>query len=86
MKTVKLVYFARLREALGVSEENIEIGDSVNDIATLTRWLRERGENWAKALDSKSAVRAAVNLDMAQPNTKIADKDEVAFFPPVTGG
>ena len=86
MKTIKLVYFARLREALGVSEEIVQIEDNVSDIAKLTLWLRQRGENWNKELGSGSAVRVAVNLDMAQANTGITDKDEVAFFPPMTGG
>lgn len=86
MKTIKLLYFARLREALGVHEELVQVEDKVCDISQLAAWLRQRGENWEKELGGSSVVRVAVNLDMAQPNTLVHDQDEVAFFPPVTGG
>ncbi len=83
---VNLVYFARLREALGRNAEQISLPDDVRDVERLTQWLRCRGGTWDAELAPGKRVRVAVNLEMAKPNTSIADGDEVAFFPPVTGG
>lgn len=86
MKVVKLVYFARLRESLGLSGEDVELQSGIRDVAGLTQWLRDRSEVWARELGPGSAVRVAVNQRMADPGTPVADGDEIAFFPPVTGG
>ena len=84
MVTIK--YFAGLREALGTDVEEIALPAGVGDIAALRRALRERGEPWQRALGEDALVRAAVNLELAQGDTAVRDGDEVAFFPPVTGG
>ncbi|MGH8750482.1 MAG: molybdopterin converting factor subunit 1 [Burkholderiales bacterium] len=83
---VNLVYFARLREALTINAEEIALPDDVRDVENLTQWLRRRGGAWETELAPGRRVRAAVNLEMAVADTTIADGDEVAFFPPVTGG
>ena len=83
---LKLIFFARLREALGVSAEEIHLPDNVRDVAALQAWLRARGEAWASELAPGRPVRVAVNHALAEGKTVIADGDEVAFFPPVTGG
>ncbi len=83
---VTVVYFARLREALGQASEQIALPACVRDLAALRDWLRRRGGAWAEELADGRLVRAAVNQDMAQGDTLINDGDEVAFFPPVTGG
>jgi molybdopterin synthase sulfur carrier subunit len=79
-------YFARLREDLGRSDETVEPPAHVTDVAGLRSWLAERGEPWAHALRGDRAVRVAVNLEMARDGTPLKAGDEVAFFPPVTGG
>jgi molybdopterin synthase sulfur carrier subunit len=84
--SVKLLYFAALREQLGLSGESIELPAGVATVATLREHLMRRGETWQKALAPTRALRVAVNQDMAQPSTPVASGDEVAFFPPVTGG
>ena len=81
-----LLYFARLREAFGLSSEQVDLPDNVADIRSLIEWLRQRGGIWQEELAENSPVRAAVNQDMATPDTLVRDGDEVAFFPPVTGG
>lgn len=81
--TVRL--FARLREQLGVEHETIQIPDSVDTVATLRDWLAQRGHPWT-LLDGSERVLSAVNETMASPGTPLRDGDEVAFFPPVTGG
>jgi molybdopterin synthase sulfur carrier subunit len=81
-----LMYFARLREALGVSSERVDLPADVRDVAGLTAWLRNRGGAWEAELAPGRAFRVAVNQDMAEGATAIRDGDEIAIFPPVTGG
>ena len=81
-----LMYFARLREALGVSSERIDLPPDVRDVAGLTAWLRQRGGAWESELAGGRAYRVAVNQDMADATTALKDGDEIAVFPPVTGG
>ena len=85
-RPVTLLFFARLRESLGTEREQIALPESVTDVASLRAHLRARGENWAAELAPSRPVRVAVNQDMAGPDTPLAPGDEVAFFPPVTGG
>jgi sulfur-carrier protein len=83
---VQLVYFARLREALGTGSETLELPPGVGTVAALTEWLRARGGDWQVQLAPEKPVRVAVNQEMATPETAVADGDEIAYFPPVTGG
>jgi len=82
---VKTLYFAGLREALGSAGEEITLGPGVADIAGLRAQLAARGEPWA-ALARTRNLRAAVNQRMVDDTATVKDGDEVAFFPPVTGG
>ena len=84
--TVRILYFARLRETLGKAEEELVLPDGVATVSDLTRFLRQRGDVWETELGTGKAVRAAVNQDMASPDTVINGGEEIAFFPPVTGG
>ena len=84
--TVKVLYFASLREKLGRDAEQLDLPAGVATIAALRAHLRSRGGVWADALAESKLLRAAVNQDMAQPMAAIKAGDEVAFFPPVTGG
>jgi molybdopterin synthase sulfur carrier subunit len=83
---ITILYFARLREALGTATERIAVPDEVRDLDSLRRLLTSRGGPWSEELAAGKPVRAAVNQDVAHADTRIADGDEVAFFPPVTGG
>ncbi len=83
---VTILYFARLREALGKSEEELVIPDGVRSIGELAGFLRGRGGAWATELGIGKAVRVAVNQDMADADTPVSGGEEIAFFPPVTGG
>lgn len=83
---VRIVYLARLRDAFGKSVEQVDLPGEVGTVAALLAWLRTRGGVWAHELASGRAVRVAVNHDLAQPTTSIKSDDEVALFPPVTGG
>lgn len=84
--TIDVLYFARLREVFGREREQVALPGSVQDVAGLTAWLRSRGETWERELAPGKPVRIAVNQDMAAADTPVGNGDEVAFFPPVTGG
>lgn len=83
---VKLLYFAALREQVGKGTEEIELPQGVATVAGLRAHLQGRGGAWVSALAANRALRVAVNHEMAQPGTPIKPGDEIAFFPPVTGG
>ena len=83
---VKLLYFASLREQLGRGGEEIELPAEVATVAALRTHLMARGGAWQSALADGRRLRAAVNQDMATPEAQLCAGDEVAFFPPVTGG
>jgi molybdopterin synthase sulfur carrier subunit len=83
---VRILFFAGLREQLGTSGEEIELPSDVGTVAGLRAHLKARGGAYGKAFADKSLVRIAVNQDMVQPTARINAGDEVAFFPPVTGG
>ena len=84
--TLSLVYLARLREAFGVASERLEAPPGVTTVGTLRVWLTARGGAWATELAPGRAVRIAVNHDLADADTPVRPGDEVALFPPVTGG
>lgn len=83
---LRLLYFAWLRERVGRSEEEVLLPEDITTVAGLIVWLRGRGPGYAAALAPEMPVRCAVNQTFAGPETPVAPGDEVAFFPPVTGG
>ncbi|MDR9498323.1 MAG: molybdopterin converting factor subunit 1 [Hydrogenovibrio sp.] len=78
-------YFARFREELGTSREQLPM-EGFESVECVLKHLSERGDNWARILGDGQQVQIAVNQDMARRHTPIKAGDEVAFFPPVTGG
>ena len=83
---MKVLYFAWIRERVGKPEEEIEPPASVSTVGDLVEWLKKRGEEYARAFDNPSVVRAAIDKVHVQPAAKIAHAREIAFFPPMTGG
>ena len=83
---VKILYFASVREKLGKDAEDLDLPAGVATVADLRSHLRARGGAWAEAMAEGKLLRAALNQDMVQPAAAIKAGDEVAFFPPVTGG
>jgi molybdopterin synthase sulfur carrier subunit len=83
---IKILYFAWLREKTGTGEEDLILPEGVNTVATLIASLRARTPGYDQAFAIPKLVRAAVNQVFASPETPLAPGDEVAFFPPVTGG
>jgi sulfur-carrier protein len=83
---VKILYFAWLRARIGRAEEKLALPADVGDVAGLLEWLQARGPRYAEALRDLSVVRVAVNQDYVGREHPLRDGDEVAIFPPVTGG
>jgi molybdopterin synthase sulfur carrier subunit len=83
---VKVLYFASVREKVGKDAEELDVPADVATVSALCSHLRGCGANYENAFSEKALLRAAVNQDMAQPSARIKAGDEVAFFPPVTGG
>lgn len=83
---MRVLYFALLRERVGVPEETVSPPAEVRTVAGLVTWLRGRSEQHDAALANPAMVRVAVNQDYAQPGDPVGPDDEIAFFPPVTGG
>ena len=85
-QAVTVLLFARLREALGTGRETVALPDEVRNVGGLLDWLRARGGGWEAELAPARPVRVAVNQEMATAATPVRPGDEVALFPPVTGG
>ncbi len=82
---IKLLYFASLKEALGQSQEEMVLPDTVVTVGALRAHLASRGGEWDRFVTSRTLC-CAVNQGMASSGTPVSNGDEVAFFPPVTGG
>jgi molybdopterin synthase sulfur carrier subunit len=84
--SVKVLYFAWVRERIGKPEEEIEPPADVATVGDLMAWLARRGEEYAHAFVNPRVIRAAINRTHVKPDTTIAGAREIAFFPPMTGG
>lgn len=82
---IKVLYFARLRESLGSAGESLEVQDGLS-IADLMALLAARGDPWQQEFDGCKPLRAALNQTLVANDALVRTGDEVAFFPPVTGG
>lgn len=83
---MKVMYFAWLRQRLGISEEIVSPPASVNDVESLLDWLSERSPEFTAILQDRKVIRVAVNQEYVEANRALAKDDEIALFPPVTGG
>jgi len=83
---LKAIYFAWVRERIGVAEEEVEPPSDVLTVGDLISWLASRGENYAYAFERASSIRAAIDRTHVKPGALIAGASEIAFFPPMTGG
>ena len=83
---MKLLYFAWVRQKIGSSEEDITAPSSVTTVAALMEFLRQRGAGYEAAFRDLKLLRVAVNQEHTGFDAAVGPNDEVAFFPPVTGG
>ncbi|WP_449265825.1 molybdopterin converting factor subunit 1 [Ferrovibrio xuzhouensis] len=84
--TMRVLYFAWLRERVGIPEETVTPPAEVRNVGELVAWLRGRSPQHSAALADPAIVRVAVNQDYARPDHAVGPDDEIAIFPPVTGG
>ena len=83
---IDILYFASLREQLDTDREQLELSADLNQIGDLKKLLATRGAIWQQAFGDDESLLVSVNQAMAEDTTAIRDRDEIAFFPPVTGG
>jgi sulfur-carrier protein len=83
---MRVLYFAWVKEKVGVTEEQIDPPDGVATIAQLIDWLKSRGPEFADAFAKSEVIRAAIDQIHVRHDAKIEGAREIAFFPPVTGG
>ena len=83
---MKLLYFAWIRTKLGVSEELIDVPPDIKNVKGLIDWLIKQGDAYKTVFSDLSLLRVAVNQEYVDLDHTITSDDEVAFFPPVTGG
>jgi molybdopterin synthase sulfur carrier subunit len=81
-----ILYFASLAETLGIKSEQIELSVDCKTVDELVKLLIARGEPFAGAFGGSTRILVAINQEMSEPTADITNTDEVAFFPPVTGG
>ena len=79
-------YFSWIKEHVGKSEEQIELPDHINNDNELINYLNELDKKYSLILEKKKLIKIAINKTYSSFDTNISNKDEIAFFPPVTGG
>ena len=84
--SLKIRYFAWVRERVGKPEEEIEPPAEIATVGDLVAWLARRGEEYAHAFENPKVIRAAIDRSHVRPDAAIAGAKEIAFFPPMTGG
>jgi sulfur-carrier protein len=84
--SVRLVYFAWVRERIGKPEESVHLPASVVTVTDLMEWLKARGEEYAHAFENGPLIRAAIDRAHVKHDMPVAGAREIAFFPPMTGG
>jgi sulfur-carrier protein len=83
---MQLLYFGWVKQRIGVDKENVALPADVTDVRGLVAWLNTRGPKYQAALKDLASLRVAVNQELTDLDATLRDGDEVALFPPMTGG
>jgi sulfur-carrier protein len=83
---MRLVYFARVREAIGIDAEDRDLPEGICTVGDCVRWLAADGENYATAFGDPSRLRFALDQRLSGQDAPLEGVLELAIFPPVTGG
>ena len=83
---MKVLYFSWIKDKLGKSNEEIQLNDNIKTINDLITSLKETNENYLDVFKDTSSIKVSINMETAKFEDSILDSDEVAFFPPMTGG
>ena len=83
---MKVLYFSWIKDKLGKSHEEVQVGDTIKTINDLITLLKQNNENYEDVFKDTSSIKVSINMETARFEDSIHDNDEVAFFPPMTGG
>ena len=83
---MKVLYFSWIKDKLGKSHEEIQIKDKINTINDLIILLKNTNETYKEVFEDTSSIKVSINMEVARFEDSIHDNDEIAFFPPMTGG
>ena len=83
---MRLLYFGWVRTRIGIGSETLELPSDITDVRALMDWLKQRGDGYRVAFEDLTTIRVAINQEMATLDSSISSEDEVALFPPMTGG
>ena len=83
---MKILYFSWVREKIGIEEQNIKLKKNIHNVSDLISFLKNSSENHYKAFSDLDSINVAINKNHSSLESKIQDDDEIAFFPPITGG
>ena len=83
---MKLLYFAWVRDKIGIDSEIIDLPPEIKTAAEFIEWFKSRGEKYEQVIGASDTVKMAINHEYASPDDTITNQDEIALFPPVTGG
>ncbi len=83
---MRLIYFAWVRERIGIQQEDVQLPADVETVADLLRWLKSRGDGYEYALENPQVIRVAIDQEHVDHSERIASAREIALFPPMTGG
>ena len=83
---MQIKYFSWVKDQIEEESENITITEQIITVKDLINYLKKKNDKYTKAFSDDSVIRCAVNMEVTDLNHKISDNDEIAFFPPMTGG
>ena len=83
---MKILYFSWIKDQIGKAEESLDIKDNIQTIEELVNFLKNINDNYKSVFTDVSSIKVSINMEIASFKDKINIEDEVAFFPPMTGG
>ena len=83
---MKILYFSWIKDKLGKSHEEIQLDDNIKTINDLVTSLKQSNQDYLDVFKDTSSIKVSINMETAKFEDTIVDNDEVAFFPPMTGG
>ena len=83
---MKILYFSWIKDKLGKSHEEMQLNENIKTVNDLITLLKKNNENYEDVFKDTSSIKVSINMETSRFEDSIHDKDEIAFFPPMTGG
>ena len=83
---MKILYFSWIKDKLGKSHEEMQLNDNIKTVNDLIILLKKNNQNYEDVFKDTSSIKVSINMETARFEDSIHNNDEVAFFPPMTGG